>query len=308
MITPSQSLSSIAIAQRQKKGPYAGPERRVADRRGANEARLRTGGFHALGPYLSDGGRSSQRPATTADQGCGSAAVAPSPFSAALAFGVLKEHLIEDDAVLAEHTLHEVVPHEVGHHGFGLRDVAPTDAVDAEMLSARPRAGIELPWITAFLDDVSDAVVPAAQGAVVSSSDSATIEAELWPLDDAGARMRELASALESHTRSDHTPIVHEAAAREPNAATVAPLEMWHDDDFVDVMPVHLPSLPTYPAATPPSAMRDNAPAHESAALALEALARRVRRGEVDFPPFHGELGDAAALATALVMLLGPRV
>ena len=291
MITPSQSLSSTAIAQRQGKGPYAGPERRVADRRGANEARLRTGGFHALGPYLPDGGRSSQRPATIPDQGFNSAAVAPSPFSDALAFGVLKEELIE-----------------VVHHGFGLSDAAQTDAVDAEMASARPRAGIELPWITAFLDDVSDAVVPAAQGAVASPSDSATIEAELWPLDDAGSRIRQLASALESHTRSDNTSIVREAAAREPNAATVAPLEMWHDDDFVDVMPVHLPSLPTYPAATPPSAMRDNAPAHESAALALEALARRVRRGEVDCPPFHGELGDAAALATALVLLLGPRV
>ncbi len=308
MITPSQSLSSIAFAQRQGKAPYAGPERRVTDRRGANEALLRTGGYHALGPYLPDGGRSSQRPATTADPGYSSAAIAPSPISAALAFGVLKEHLIEDDAVLAEHTLHEVVPHEVVHHGFGQSDVAQTDAVDAELSFARPRAGIELPWISAFLDDVPDAVVPTAQGAVASSSDSATIEAELWPLDDAGSRMRELASALESHTRSDHTPIVQEAAAHEPNAATVAPLEMWHNDDFVDVMPVHLPSLPTCPAATPPSKMRDNAPAHESAALALEALARRVRRGEVDFPPFDAELGDAAALATALVVLLGPRV
>ena len=293
MITPSQSLSSIAIAQRQGKGPYAGPERRVADRRGANEARLRTGGYHALGPYLPDGCRSSQRSVAIPDQGFNSAAVAPSPFSDALAFGVLKEELIG-----------------VVHHGFGfgLRDVADADAVDEKMSSARPRAGIELPWITAFLDDVSDAVVPAAQGAVASSSDSATIEAELWPLDDAGPRMRELASALESHTRSDNRSVVREAAAREPTAAPVAPLEMWHDDDFVDVMPVHLPSLPTYPAATPPSAMRDNAPAHESAALALEALARRVRRGEVHCPPFHGELGDAAALATALVLLLGPRV
>ena len=308
MITPSQSLSSITFARRQGKGPYAGPERRVTDRRGANEALLRTGGSHPLGPYLPDGGRSSQRPATTADQRYSSAAVAASPIPAALVFGVLNEDLVVDDAVLAEHTLHEVVPHEVVHHGFGQRDVAQTDAVDAEMSSARPRAGIELPWITAFLDDVPDAVVPAAQGAVVSLSDSATIEAELWPLDDAGARMRELASALESHTRSDHTSIVHEAAAREPNAATVAPLAMWHDDDFDDVMPVHLPSLPTYPAATPPSATRDNAQAHESAALALEALAHRVRRGEVDFPPFDAELGDAAALATALVVLLGPRV
>ena len=280
MITPSQSLSSTAIAPGKGTGPYAGPERRVADRRNANDAASRAGGYHELGPYLPERGRSNQRTAATSTPTYVPAAVAPSPVSDAATFEVLDEEFIMAEAILAEPALLEV-----------------------------PRAAIELPWITAFLDDVAEGAVAAATDAVASSSETAAIEAELWPLDDAGSRMRELASALESHTASHDESIGHATNAHSHNRASVARLRMWNDDDFVDVMPVHVPSLPAdaVTSQAPAPATRDSAGAHESAALALEALARRVRRGEVDFPAFDAELGDAAALATALVVLLAPR-
>ncbi len=294
MITPSQLLSSTSIAQGKGNAPYAGPERRVADRRVANDASSRTGGYHELGPYVPARGRSKARTPVVHVPASMSAVAVESPVTDAVTFEVLDEEFIMAEAILAEQG----------------RVVEP------------PRVGIELPWITAFLDDVPEAVIvsehredASTHNVDASMAEQAAIEAELWPLDDAGPRMRELSNALESHAASGDDSFGHVAEHdTDPSiagAALAAPLAMWSDDDFVDVMPVHVTSLPvdvvTAHVASLAAPTRDRADTHESAALALEALARRVRRGEVEFPAFDAELGDAAALASALVVLLGPR-
>ena len=304
MITPSQSPKSTSIAHGKGSAPYAGPERRVADRRRAYDAASRTGGYHELGPYVPVRGRSAQRTPVVHVPAFLSAVLVESPVTDTVTFEVLDEEFIMAEAILAEREPH-------------------AEVADAEIAVAPPRAGIELPWITAFLDDVPEAVAASewldatlAHDVDVSIAEQVAIEAELWPLDDAGSRLRELAKALTLHTEADGDSFEHVAAldADVPahGGAPVAPLAMWSDDDFVDVMPVHVTSLPpgvvAPPAITPrPAPTRDTGDAHESAALALEALAGRVRRGEVELPAFDAELNDAAALATALVVLLGTR-
>lgn len=364
MITPLQSPSSTSIAQGKGSAPYAGPERRVADRRRAGEASARTGGYLELGPYVPERVRVRQRtPGTPVSVFAASEGI-ESPVTDAVTFQVLDEEFIMAEAILADPAPHELSSHESSHASLtsessydGERaslDANDADLADDHVAIAPPRAAVELPWITAFLDDVPEATVSvesraeldAAHAASAPSNilatvadaastdaspiadeaapdravdeavaDQAAIEAELWPLDDAGSRMRELASALESHTASDDAPAEQVAMsahdARVTSTTPIVPLTMWSDDDFVDVMPVHVSSLPALNAVPPASPAHpvadDNGVAHETAALALEALARRVRRGEVDVPAFNAELGDAAALAMALAVLLGTR-
>ena len=118
---------------------------------------------------------------------------------------------------------------------------------------------------------------------------------------------------------------------------TNASLDAWSDDDMMDIMPVSIAEsardespvshAPVQPAAdaTPPSETNWAAQARErevqspsadrqggagqteAAAQLLESLARRVREGELVLPGFNAEMGDAAALASALAALLGVR-
>lgn len=366
MITPSQLPSSTTIAQGKGSAPYAGPERRVADRRRSSDASARTGGYHELGPYLPERIRAKQRTPGTPVSVFAASAGAESPVSDAVSFEVLDEEFIMAEAILAEAApqeaptheapQHEAPQHEALHDDDDSSHIAASEAnpADEQRAIAPPRAGIELPWITAFLDDVPEAVqlgeshaaselpradagtsdvagaladtastselpvaaaVTASQSVAEPVADQAAIEAELWPLDDAGSRMRELATELQSHTAPD-APSAEQSAIDQHNARVsgetpVTALAAWSDDDFVDVMPVHVTSLPPHSATPDAPTVRavpspESGVAQETAALALEALARRVRRGEVDVPAFNTELGDAAALAMALAVLLGP--
>jgi len=320
MITPSQLPSSRAIAQGKGSAPYAGPERRIADRRRADDTSARAGGYQELGPYLPSRGRSSRRTPVAHVPALVPVAIVDSPVTGAVTFEVLDEDFVMAEAILAEpeprfvpqrevssEVSSEVaseVSSEVSSNEFTDTALTHAEEADAAITVAPPRARDELPWITAFLDDIPE------------RPEQDAIEAELWPLDDAGSRMCELAHTLEPHTATDQEPnehvVDHAPVEQQGGPSTVAPLAMWSDDDFVDVMPVHVTSLPrevvlpqVTTALVAPTSETVNG--RESAALALEALAGRVRRGEVESPALDTELGDAAALANALVFLLAPR-
>jgi len=147
---------------------------------------------------------------------------------------------------------------------------------------------------------------------------------------DAGERMRALTTALDSHTT--HSDVSHASEFPEDEDQRPLPMPMWNDNDCVDVMPVHAPSSPAdvgMPSApitmsafthTPTlfcadpvdSAEHVSAPNEPSrlsnadaTARALEALAWRIRNGDLVILGFSADRGDAAALATALAALLG---
>ena len=239
--------------------------------------------------------------------------------------------------------------------------VTPPVLVDEELVESNA----SLPWITAFIEDAHEVPDTAApdfgdetrqtieasnslheapptievpdslhEALLAVTSSTSNIEAarsdEGWPLDDAGERMRALTTALDSHTT--HSDASHASDLPEEEDPRPLPMPMWHDNDFVDVMPVHAASLPAdVGTPTPPITMSafphtpdlfraepvDGA-AHASAsneharisnadatARALEALAWRVRSGDLVIPGFSADRGDAAALATALAALLG---
>jgi hypothetical protein len=169
-----------------------------------------------------------------------------------------------------------------------------------------------------------------APEAVTSGSENSP-GVDVWPLDDAGERMRALTSALDAHTsRNDvsNAPV----AQFDDEDPHPLPMPMWNDNDFVDVMPVHAASLPAdvvkpaspiamseFPhtpelfraadetegaSAAAELAARTRFSGADATARALENLAARVRSGDLVIPGFSTELGDAAALAAALAALL----
>ena len=111
--------------------------------------------------------------------------------------------------------------------------------------------------------------------------------------------------------------LVYNKAANELAAASNASgdhsaqsLPMWNDDDMMDIMPVTI--APDADAGAPhwaEQARNDTAPSanSEAAAQILEALAKRVREGELLIPGHTASMGDAATLAGVLAALLGAR-
>ncbi len=155
----------------------------------------------------------------------------------------------------------------------------------------------------------------------------AFVDHDAWSLHEAGSVLSDLSRQMPSHQARDQ----HLSSSTDPS------LDAWSDDDMMDIMPVSIAeSSPadaqisraagvSTPDATPASAShwasqarereaqtpnidrQNGAVQTEAAAQLLESLARRVRDGELVLPGFSTEMGDAAALASALAALLGVR-
>ncbi len=162
--------------------------------------------------------------------------------------------------------------------------------------------------LSALSADVSTPTSSDATGEDVAS-------AEAWPMEEAGAAMRALADDLRTREPVESsTPRVTSPRSITPlyvpPVASTPPLPMWGDDDLMDIMPVK-PNVARAPGdlqwAARARRETELAGNPEAAARALEELARRVRKGELEVPGYTAEMGDAAALAAALASLLGVR-
>lgn len=158
----------------------------------------------------------------------------------------------------------------------------------------------------------------ASETAAHATKDEVSVddEAEDWPMTDASADVAALASALPTPTPTP-TPSTAPSSTTGPSAAE---LDVWQDDEaWMDIMPA-LPNSGTgdrtgdtswarafaeAPAPmTPPALPLGDV---HAAAASLEAIARRLRAGELEVPGYLAEQGDAAALAATLATLLGAR-
>jgi hypothetical protein len=128
-----------------------------------------------------------------------------------------------------------------------------------------------------------------------------------WPIEEAAEALAALAREL---------PSTNDAVAL-PSPSQ--PLPLWTEDEqWMDIMP----ALPTAASrdvegetawarafAEPPAPLEPALPAGdaEAAAASLEAIARRLRAGDLAVPGYRAERGEAAALAAALASLLDAR-
>lgn len=153
---------------------------------------------------------------------------------------------------------------------------------------------VELPWIDAFAAEEPEAE-------------------ESWPLGEAGKRLDELTQSLSSLDASRERI---EAEKQNADALKVdvpeAPLPMWNEEEWIDIMPTS-PSVAdaaesvTQQSVAAPSPVSTTPLNAESAARALEGLAQRVRAGELKVPAFPTEMAQEAVLAGLLASMLGWR-
>jgi hypothetical protein len=144
-----------------------------------------------------------------------------------------------------------------------------------------------------------------------------------WPLADASAEVARLANGLpiraalgreRDAARGPGDPTL----PRETGGGSLDELSPWSDDDaWFDIMPAVSPIVSrdleertawARAFAEPPAPLPASpAPAGDAvaAARALDAVARRVRAGELVLPAWPAHGGDAAALAATLTALLG---
>ena len=193
----------------------------------------------------------------------------------------------------------------------------------------------ELPWIETFLEStpasliaveealplaIVESPLPAEVEAVEAALDDASVDE--WPLYETGAALRELANDLDGPPPAVETIAIEPSlafgfTANELASASTAggdhpahALPMWNDDDMMDIMPVTTtPEVDAIPLRWAEQARNETAPSanSEAAAQVLEALAKRVRDGELMIPGHTATMGDAATLAGALAALLGAR-
>ena len=148
-------------------------------------------------------------------------------------------------------------------------------------------------------------LVSQGQDDVVASA----MPSDAWALDEAAEQMRALADVLREPQGLTHD--VGEAARLFDETASPDLLSAWSNDDMNErsVAPNRMP-IPGAVSSIEPwadRARRSGDGNAETAARALEVLARRVRDGEVSLKGYEPRLGDAAALAAALAALLGVR-
>ena len=148
-------------------------------------------------------------------------------------------------------------------------------------------------------------LVSQGQDDVVASA----MPSDAWALDEAAEQMRALADVLREPQGLTHD--VGEAARLFDETASPDLLSAWSNDDMNErsVAPNRMP-IPGAVSSIEPwadRARRSGDGNAETAARALEVLARRVRDGEVSLNGYEPRLGDAAALAAALAALLGVR-
>ena len=163
---------------------------------------------------------------------------------------------------------------------------------------------------------VTARVVPPYVPRLGTPADAASASDE-WPLAEAAESLDEITRAIANGDLG-----AHEVTARLfGSIATPVSLPAWSDDDLMNIMPTRAatpahatPATSTPLFATPVShehASPDQRAADASAlaaAQALELLAQRVRAGELQLPGYDPQMGDAAALVSALAALLGLRL
>ncbi len=195
----------------------------------------------------------------------------------------------------------------VGEFGKEIASVYETDVTEASAAppgeSDAPQSDAEngesLPWIEAFAEDDMNGGEPAAQ-----------TPTDTWAIEDATVSISHLAQDLTA--ASGITPPLPQVDVHAP----------WAEDEaWMDIMPA-LPNSgstdsamdtswarafaePPAPMVPPPLPSALPSGDAQAAAASLEAVARRLRAGELRVPGFHAEAGDAAALAATLASLLG---
>jgi len=156
----------------------------------------------------------------------------------------------------------------------------------------------------------------AAEDALRVSADDEVADAEPWAIAEATEAVAELADGLAGRVSAPEA----DAIVSEVPPLDATPLEPWSDDErWMDIMPaLPTPGGPDLAGETawarafaePPAPMTPpTLPAGDTdaAAASLEAIARRLRAGDLELPGFRGDRGDAAALAATLAAILGAR-
>ncbi len=182
---------------------------------------------------------------------------------------------------------------------------------DPELREAFAETGeVELPWIDAFAaEPEAEAAAGDALPASEGTAPEETASDDAWAIADAGEHIAHLAEEISAAGSESH--------AASSTAETHQP---WQDDEaWMDIMPA-LPNTGANNAAAevawarafaePPAPLVPPAPPvgdAQAAAASLEAVARRLRAGDLSVPGFHADRGDAAALAAALASILGAR-
>jgi len=180
------------------------------------------------------------------------------------------------------------------------------------MREASAEAAIETPLETVIETPLE--AVERSREAVIETPIEAAFAAdpadssEAWPMDEAAGAMQALAADLRARTPTANPARRAVTPLYVPPVASTPPLPMWDDDAPMDIMPVKAPKAVTgEPWAESARRESERTGNPEAAARALEALARKVRQGEIELPGYSSEMGDAAALAAALAALLGVR-
>ncbi len=198
----------------------------------------------------------------------------------------------------------------------------PMRAVDA-LVDALVAAPVEEPVeepVASRTPPSSEVLVDEAVAATAWPTITVALEvstpSDAWALDEAAEQMRALADQLREH--EGIMGASEEGARLFDETSSVEQLSEWGDDDMIDIMPRQterhgapnrMPAPGVSPAVEPwaDRARRTGDENTESAARALEVLARRVRDGEISLAGYEPRLGEAAAIAAALAALLGVR-
>lgn len=202
---------------------------------------------------------------------------------------------------------HDEAPHVIPQARDAAADgnaVADRDIDVPDIDVSTNESSTELPWIDAFAADETEAE-------------------ETWPMGEAGKRLDELTESLSSLDASRARQERTDAAAEEGVGSTDASLPMWNEDEWIDIMPTAIAaSMPINSeivdavydrpadseAGTNASAESARVPAGpELTARALEALAQRIRVGEVQVPEAQPHMAEEALLAGVLASMLGWR-
>ncbi len=274
MITPSQHPSSRSAVRVPANAPYAGPERRVADRRRSPSSSSRTFGVDALGPYLPD------------------------------RLHVLQQHLAQIDGIVESRDVSSDV---VGEASIAAETSAMGPApstlpwissfLDDE--GAEEPVSVEERFFEAVDDEPSWSLDAAASemqrlattlgpGRIDTADTSEPVRVR-EPFADEATVARPVPMSM--WRDDDFVDVMPVLATKMPVAAEPA----------VDARPSSL--APTFSSSAASTATMAN----EAAASALESVAQRVRAGELSVNGFNAALGEAAALASTLAALLGAR-
>ena len=169
----------------------------------------------------------------------------------------------------------------------------------------------ELPSIDAFVATSVDDSAPATAS---TSEHAAAGEAGQWPIDEAGAELQRIGELFDEPAPAPTEPAALFAGALDDvvdGSPSDSSKQMWRTDEWMDIMPVS--PAPDTTAASDANAANDprDVAGRERdddasrAADALEAIAQRVRAGEITISGYDQSMTDATLLASLLTVLLG---